>query len=243
MHIVAMPGLREMAGTLVLEKAEILRLFTQQVAKARDAGGVEALRTVSERSNDVNIQRAMVRVFRAGALPLRCWNWKAALLSVTMRSVALFCFVDHGAGDRLQAALHAGLVEAAHVSLTAGVYASLQQRSLGVRPRWLGNVLIVAGVPMGAQAVDYLLQKAAGTPHMQAASLGMVGWGLLSALFHLHLMRHGSMLVGEGAGTLRSDLRRMPRLVVLFVAAPVMALAGKGARSSNRQIEHPGLSG
>ena len=178
--------------------------------------------------------RTTVQGFRSLLLfPFRLWNWKSALLSVLIRSFALFCMVTrHGH----HSGLHAAAIEACYVAVTAGFYAALQQRSLSMEPRWLSGLAVVVGVPILAQAIDYLLQHAMGTPNMKAASVGMVCWGLLSAAFHLHLMRHGAMLVGDGSRTLSSDMKRMPRLVATFVAKPVV-LVIRAMRKTERAPE------
>jgi hypothetical protein len=41
----------------------------------------------------------------------------------------------------------------------------------------------------------------------------------VSTLFTLFAMRRGVLIVGEGGGSLLSDLRRMPRLVLTFLTA------------------------
>jgi hypothetical protein len=88
----------------------------------------------------------------------------------------------------------------------------------------MSNLVIIAAVPIFSQAIDSLVQYAAGTTHLRAASVGMVLWGLLSSAFHLHLMRNGAMIVGAQSRSFTSDLRRIPWLVATFVAAPVLAI-------------------
>jgi hypothetical protein len=95
---------------------------------------------------------------------------------------------------------------------------------MSIRPLWISNTIIIAAVPVFSQTIDSLLQHAAGTTHMRAASIGMVLWGLLSSAFHLHLMRNGALIVGEQSRSFTSDLRRIPWLVATFVAAPVIAI-------------------
>ena len=163
---------------------------------------------------------ALRQALRAASFPIRLWNWKSASLSIAIRSTVYFFIAMHHGH---QAGLRAALIEAAYVCLTAGFYSALQQGAMRLRPRWLANLVIVAGVPIFAQSIDFLVQHAAGTPNARAASLGMVFWGLLSASFHLHLMRNGAMIVGEEARTFANDLRRIPNLVATFVAAPVLA--------------------
>lgn len=165
------------------------------------------------------------RLLLALTYPFRCWNWKSALLSVTLRSIALFLLVAHRGSH---AGLRAAFIEACYVALTAGIWAALQQGALAVDPRWLGNLLIVVVVPVLAQSADYTIQHHLGTPGMRTASIGMVFWGVLSASFHLYLMRHGAMLVGDSSPSLARDFKRMPRLILGFILVPVQALRKLG---------------
>jgi hypothetical protein len=98
----------------------------------------------------------------------------------------------------------------------------MQQRAMEIQPRWLSNLTILAAVPLFAQVIDFMVQSAAHTPGLKTATIGMVCWALLSASFHLHLMRNGAMLVGEEARSFGNDLKRIPWLVGTFCAAPVV---------------------
>jgi hypothetical protein len=161
-----------------------------------------------------------------------CWNWKCALLSAAARSTVYLAAmtrpVHTPAG--LSAGLPIVLVEMAYVILTAGLYAGLQQRALRFRPRLLGNLIVVLGIPGLAQALDWLAHRASGTPAPRRATLAVCIFAAVSALFHLHVMRRGVFLTGRQGGSLLNDFRRMPRLVAGFVAAPVFALAALAGR-------------
>ena len=159
------------------------------------------------------------RCFPLLATAFACWNWKSAILSGVIRSATYFAIVarhGHNAG------LEAAAVEAVYVALTAGVYSGLQQRAMTVQPRWFSNLIILAAVPMFAQLIDFLVQSAAHTPGLKTATIGMVCWGLLSASFHLHLMRNGAMLVGCEGRSFGNDLKRIPWLVGTYCATPVV---------------------
>jgi hypothetical protein len=153
---------------------------------------------------------------------LRCWNWKCALLSATARSIiylsAMLRSDSHGG-------LAVVLVEMAYVTLTAGLYAGMQQQALGFRSRLLGNLAIVAGVPGLSLLLDYLAHIAVGAPAPAKATLAVCIFALLSALFHLHVMRRGAFLTGHSGRTLTDDFRRMPLLIAGFASAPVVFLA------------------
>jgi len=148
-----------------------------------------------------------------------CWNWKCALLSATARSlVYLAAMARSGPQGRLAVVL----VEIAYVTLTAGIYAGLQQKALGLRSQALGNLIIAVGVPGLAQGVDWLVHGAVGAAAPPKATLAVCIFAAISALFHLHVMRRGAFLTGAAGQSLRDDFRRMPRLIAGFVMKPVV---------------------
>ena len=150
-----------------------------------------------------------------------CWNWKCGLLSATARSlVYLAAMARTGSRGRLAVVV----VEIAYVTLTAGIYAGLQQKALGVRLRWLGNLVVVIGVPCLAQVLDWIAHRVTGSTVTGRATLAVSFFAAFSALFHLHVMRNGAFLTGSGR-TLMDDFRRMPRLVAGFFAKPIALLS------------------
>ncbi len=151
-----------------------------------------------------------------------CWNWKCALLSATARSVVYLLAMAHS-GPRRQ--LSIVLVEVAYVTLTAGIYAGLQQQALTVRPRLLGSMAIAIGVPGLAQALDWLTHFAVGAAAPAKATVAVCVFTALSALFHLYVMRRGAFLTGHCGRTLTDDFRRMPGLVAGFATRPFLLLA------------------
>jgi hypothetical protein len=61
---------------------------------------------------------------------------------------------------------------------------------------------------------------------------------LISALFHLHVMRRGVFLTGHAGSTLADDFRRMPRLVLGFILrlmAPLSTLNSRIAGSAESE--------
>ncbi len=156
-----------------------------------------------------------------------CWNWKCALLSATMRSaVCLAAMARSGAHGRFAVVA----VEIAYVTLTAGLYAGMQQRALALRSRLLGNLIVAVGIPFVAQGLDWLAHYAMDPAAPPKALFALCVFTLLSALFHLHVMRRGVFLTGNAGRSLADDLRRMPRLVLAFVLIPYEWLAGVTAR-------------
>jgi hypothetical protein len=165
---------------------------------------------------------------------LTCWNWKCALLSATARSlVYLAALARSGCHDRISIVL----VEIVYVALTAGIYAGLQQRALRFRSQLLGNLTVVPGVPTLAQFIDWLAHRFAGAPLPLRATVAVSIFACVSALFHLYVMRRGVFLSGHGF-SLRDDFRRIPRLIVGFVAAPFtlgLSQAGRAERAAESE--------
>ncbi|MGD0858898.1 MAG: hypothetical protein ABR912_06235 [Terracidiphilus sp.] len=161
------------------------------------------------------------------AQAIACWNWKCALLSATARSLVYLAAM---ARTGLRGGLSIVLVEMIYVTFTAGLYAGLQQRALGFRSRLLGNLTVVLGVPVPAQILDWLTHRAAGAAAPGRATLMVCIFTIVSALFHLHVMRRGVFLTGRTGRSLLNDFCRMPRLIAGFVVAPAVLLSALGAR-------------
>ena len=149
---------------------------------------------------------------------LDCWNWKCAVLSATARSAVYAAAMARGHNG---GSLPVVLVEMAYVTLTAGLYAGLQQRALALRNRTLGALLIVVGVPGLSQVLDWLAHWMAGAVAPQRAAVTVWTFTLLSALFHLYVMRRGAFLTGRGSGSLVQDFRRIPLLTLRFITRPL----------------------
>ena len=156
-----------------------------------------------------------------------CWNWKCALLSASARSIVYATAMAHSS---LHSGLSIVLIEMGYVALTAGLYAGMQQKALGFRSRLLGNLTVVFGVPLLAQAMDWLTHQAAGAPTPGKATLAVCVFAIVSAFFHLHVMRRGAFLTGVQGHALIEDFHRMPRLIAGFVLQPVRLLSAIASR-------------
>ena len=182
----------------------------------------------------------MARLFRSmvGMRALACWNWKCALMSATVRSVVYLAAMASGHHSNRLAIV---LVELAYVTATAGVYAGLQQRALHLRSRLLGNCVIALAVPGMAQAFDWLAHRLVGAPVPARATVAACVFTLVSALFHLHVMRRGAFLTGHRGLSLAEDFRRVPRLLLGFVMQPVTLIANAGIRWERPAESEAGL--
>jgi hypothetical protein len=164
------------------------------------------------------------------AQALACWNWKCALMSATARSAVYALAMAHRG---LRENLAVVLVEIAYVTLTAGAYAGMQQKALGLNSRLLGNLIVVLGVPGLAQALDWLVHRLSGAAATNGATLVVSIFTVVSALFHLHVMRNGVFLSGHGRSLL-DDFRRVPRLLAGFVLKPLALFTGLNNVASAR---------
>ncbi len=168
---------------------------------------------------------------------LTCWNWKCAVLSATARSLVYLAAMTR---TGMRGSLAVVVVEIGYVTLTAGVYAGMQQKALGLRSRLLGNFIIVVGVPGLSMTLDWLAHRVTGASAPGKATLAVCFFAALSALFHLHVMRNGAFLTGEGRSLL-SDFRRMPRLIASFVLKPVAFLSAWITRPGAEAGSEPAL--
>ena len=138
-------------------------------------------------------------------------------MSATTRSVVYLAATSR---KSFAGSLAVVLVEIGYVSLTAGIYAGMQQKALGLRSRLLGNLIITVGVPGLAQGLDWAAHRVSGAAVNGKATFAVCFFAVLSALFHLHVMRQGAFLTGTGR-SLGDDFRRIPRIVVGFLLRPV----------------------
>jgi len=150
-------------------------------------------------------------------------------LSATARSLVYIVATIH---TGLRGSLAIVLVEVAYVSLTAGIYAGMQQKALRLRSRLVGNLIVAPGVPALAQAMDWITHRLTGPVVTGRATFAVCMFTLLSALFHLHVMRNGAFLTGGQGRTLADDFRRIPRLIAGFVMKPAAFFASRTPRAS-----------
>jgi hypothetical protein len=155
------------------------------------------------------------------------WNWKCALLSASARSlVYLAAMARSGPNGRVAVVL----VEMGYVLFTAGLYAGLQQKALGLRSRLLANLTVVLAVPMLAQLLDWLAHRAVGAVAPPKATLAVCIFAAISACFHLHVMRRGAFITGSRGHSLLADFQRIPRLTAGFVLLPLTWLSAIASR-------------
>lgn len=162
------------------------------------------------------------------------WNWKSALLSVILRGpIFLVAAVRHG----WQAAFGALLTESVFCAVSAGFYGAIVQSLKDAEPQWLTGIFLAAVVPLIFQVLEYLLHWFRGTPHLRIAEIISVIVSGLSALFNWYAMRRGTLLVGGEGGKFGGDLRRLPRLLVGFLAILPRKMASKARNDSLKLLD------
>jgi hypothetical protein len=154
---------------------------------------------------------------RLGERILRAWNWKAATLSAVTRA-ALFFGANASAGWR--AAWGAFGAELAFRACTSGFYGSATQAFAAARPAWVAAIAALVVIPAVSHSLEFLVHFLRGTPALGRSIAMSVIFTAVSTLFHLFAMRRGVLVVGAAAAPLADDLRRMPRLIVEFLAWP-----------------------
>jgi hypothetical protein len=147
-------------------------------------------------------------------LLLSHWNWKAAVLSVSLRA-PIFAV---GTLRRGAAVLGAAVLTETAVSVfNAGFYGSIVQLLRNRKPLWLTGLLLVIAIPALGQAIEFAAHSLNHTPHRQVAILASSLLSALSALFNWYAMRHDALLVAEERTSFGRDLKRLPGLIVKFV--------------------------
>ncbi len=146
---------------------------------------------------------------------LLLWNWKSALLSMILRGPIFFgAAVQRG----WRTAIAALFTESIFCLLISGFYGAVVQILKDAEPQWLTGIFLTIAMPVTFQVLEYLLHWFRGTPHLRIAAIVSLLVSAVSALFNWYAMRRGTLLVGREAGGFGGDLRRLPRLLLGFLA-------------------------
>lgn len=170
----------------------------------------------------MTVTAALLRLIcNPGDSLIRRWNWKSAALSPLFRS-QIFLATNLTAGWK--AAVGAMFAEFAYRSLTAGFYGALTQAFRGAEPAWVAGLTVAVLLPTVSHSIELLIHWARGTPNLWASMAASVGFTAVSTVFNWYAMRRGVLIVGEGSGSLLTDLRRIPRILLDFVFHGPVAL-------------------
>ena len=164
-----------------------------------------------------------------GEMLLSRWNWKSAILSSGFRG-ALFFATNLTAG--LPAALAALQTELLFRGITSGFYGALTEAFRDAEPPWAAAVTVMLLLPFANHAIEFLVHWARGTRRLVPSIIASVVFTALSTLFNFFAMRRGALIVGAGRGSLSSDVRRLPRLLLEFVCWLPKRLLRSSARGA-----------
>ena len=164
---------------------------------------------------------------------LYSWNWKSALLSVILRGPI---FLVAGARQGWKGSLAALFTESLFCAVTAGFYGAIVQFLRNAEPEWLTVLFLTTVLPAGFQVLEYGLHWLRGTPHLRLAEIVSLVVSAISALFNFYAMRRGTLLVGGEGGSFRSDLKRLPRLVLGFLVALPRRIARRSQHRASKRM-------
>lgn len=182
----------------------------------RGRGGARPVAQVPPGLSPQAVVGALVR--QPWSLVVRRWNYKSAVTSAMCRS-PLFFVTNLSAGlDAAQAAL---VTEFLFRFATSGCYGAITQSFRHAVPVRQAMVAAMVILPLLGHSAEAAVHWWRGTSNLGASILASVALTVVSTAFNLFAMRHGVLVVGEGSGTLIDDLRRLPGLVVSFVAFAV----------------------
>ena len=148
---------------------------------------------------------------------IKRWNWKAALISSLMRG-SIFFSVNLFAS--LAAAISALGTELVFRPLMSGFYAGVTESFRATTPTWTGALIVILILPAINHVVELTIHWARGTQKLGASVIVSVLFSVLSGLFNIFAMRRNVLIVGEGRRTLLEDLRKVPVVLLAFLAAP-----------------------
>jgi hypothetical protein len=161
------------------------------------------------------------------------WNWKSAIFSPVFRAM-IFFFANLSAGWR--AATAAALFEFLYRAPSAGIYGALTQAFRTAHPAWAAGLTTMLLLPLVSHGIEFLLHLARGTPRLGASILASCCFTMLSTLFNLFAMRRGVLVTDVDGGSIGSDLRRLPQVVLAFLLVGPLALSGAWRTFSQRQF-------
>ena len=192
------------------------------VARGKDSLTTPNPAATKLRARPPTVAGALLSVLcHPGEYFIRRWNWKSAVTSTLFRA-PIFFFVNLAAGPK--AAAGAFVTEFVLRSLTSGFYGSLTEAIHDAEPGWLAGLTAMVLMPVANHSLELVVHWLRGTPKLVNSILASVLFTAVSTLFNLYVMRQGAFLVGENRQSLGQDMRRMPRLVIGFLAVGPLAL-------------------
>jgi hypothetical protein len=150
----------------------------------------------------------------------RRWNWKAAVLSSSVRGLIFFA-ANLPAGPH--AALAALLTELTFRGVASGFYGALTEAFRFAEPDWAASLAAMILLPLTGHSLELAVHLLRGTVKLRTSIIASVCFTAVSTLFNLYAMRRGALVMGDGKQALSSDMKRMPRLIAGFLASGPLA--------------------
>lgn len=149
---------------------------------------------------------------------IRRWNWKAAALSGIFRGLIYF-FTHISLGWR--AAISAMSLEFVFRTFNSGASSSIGQAFRTAQPKWLANVIVMVMFPAYAHTIEYILHTLNGDQNVNKSIIVSILFSAVSAIFNLHVMRRGTLLVNDSEQqSFWTDLKKMPLIFIEFFSYP-----------------------
>lgn len=164
------------------------------------------------------------------------WNWKAAVFSGVLRSmIYLFTHLKEG----WRAALGAMSVEFFFRLVVSGASGSLVQSFHRATPVWLATLCVMIMLPAFSHMIEFTLHTLNGDVNKGKAIMISITFSIVSAIFNLFAMRRNTLLVKDkNAGSLWSDLARMPAIVGEFMFYPLVWAWRRSKKKADNLNEH-----
>lgn len=133
------------------------------------------------------------------------WNWKAAVLSATLRA-PVFLLVNLQAGR--WAALAAFQTELVYRLVASGFYGAFTEYCATLRPERVGTIAALVGVPAVAHSAEFAVHRLAGTANVTGSILASIVVSMVTTNVMLTFMRRG-LLLSASSSSLGADLARV----------------------------------
>lgn len=164
------------------------------------------------------------------------WNWKAAVLSGTMRG-SIYLFTHLKAGWR--AALGAMTIEFFFRLIVSGASGSLVQAFHRAQPIWLATLCVMILLPAFSHLIEFTLHSLNGDVNKGKAIIISITFSIISAIFNLFAMRRNALLVkDENQMPFWKDMAKMPKIVAEFVLYPFLWIWNKSKKKVNTINQH-----
>jgi len=158
------------------------------------------------------------------------WNWKSALFSSSIRGT-IFFITNLTAG--IEAAVGASVLEFSYRIFSAGFFGSLTQAFRKVENRRRGMIAAIILLPVIQHTIELIVHWIGGTAEIQASILASIGFTVVSTSFNLFAMREGILIVGSGKQSLWSDLKMVPKVLVMYLIGLVTSILSVGKAVAN----------